>query len=458
MYGSEYIRDLFQYFRNKVLTGMGAERDFLRLLDDGDVTAAIGMMEDREEDVDNAIREYNPQTHGIMKRPNKRTSKDFYETCKLPRARQRYINEVELFFLLGKPVRWKREEGSDAAFSLFSDFVRESRFDALMREAKRLAGAETESAKVYHLYREGDVPRIRALVISRSKGYRLRPLFDEYGNLMAFAWGYTTRRGGRTTEHWDVQTKDLMYRCVRRNLSWEVGKYPNPTGKLNVIYYRQRKAWEGLERRLEREEELDSKVGDANNYFADPIAAASADVINSMVDPAKPGKLIQLTGSSSKFEYINPPSSSSTRDAEKAELEKSILFDSFTPNLDFEHMRGLGSLSGVAVRNAMILGFIKADNYKEIYEDLVDRDKNVIIGILKFLHPDMEEELSALRVSFSFSSPFEDDRQEMWSSITALRSAGLISLERAVEMLGLTGAPEQEVEKIRAEAAAMEAQ
>lgn len=450
---SDYIQDLVTYFKNKVLNSVGAERDLVQLIADKDIDKAISMMQECDEDVDNAIEEYNPQTHKIMKRQNKRTKKDFYEVCKLPRGRQRYINEVELFFLLGRPIVWKKEDGDDDAYTMFTDFLKEQHFNSTIRKAKRLAGAETESAKVYHIYRnDANKPEVKARVISRSEGYKLRRLFDQYGNLRAFAYGCRLKRGGNTEDTWEIQTDGVIYRCRKRNLSWEIEQFKNPTGKINVIYYSQRKAWEGVEKRIEREEELDSKVGDTNNYFADPIAKATADVINSLAGPDTTGKLIQLTGTNSSFEYVNPPQSSATRDGEKVDLEKSILFDTFTPNLDFDYMKGLGSLSGVAVRNAMILGFIKADNYKETYEELVTREKNLILAILTFLHPEKKKAFEELKIAFNFSSPFDDDKQQLWDSVCRLRQANVISLETAVEMLSLTDAPEEEVERIRADA------
>lgn len=55
-----------------------------------------------------------------------------------------------------------------------------------MRQAKRLAGAETESAKIYHIYDDNGKPGVKVLVVSKSKGYNLRPLFDQYENRLRF--------------------------------------------------------------------------------------------------------------------------------------------------------------------------------------------------------------------------------------------------------------------------------
>lgn len=450
----KYLQDILNYFRNLALNASGAERSLYQLIQDGDIIKAIGLMQNRDDEVDAAIMEYNPQTHDVMHRPNKRRKNaDDYETEKLPRTRQRYINEVELFFLLGKPIIWKKEDGEDEAFMLFTDFLKQQRFDSSMRKIKRLAGAETEAAKLYHIYRgDSDNTRhIKSVVLARSTGYQLRPLFDQYGDMTAFAYGYKLKENGKQVQHWDIQTKDSLFFCSRSAVGWNIESYPNPTGKINIVYYSQKKAWDGAERRINREEMLDSKVGDTNNYFADPIAAATADVIDALADPDRPGKLIQLTGANSRFDYVNPPQNSESRKAEKMELQESILFDTFTPDFSFDKLRGMGTLSGAAIKNAMILGFIKRDNLIETYGELIDREKNIIIEILKYMHPEKTAILDALKISFEFQEPFSADKRDNWSSIRELYLAGLVSLEHAVETLSLTDAPEEEIARLKAQ-------
>lgn len=450
---TNYLQQILTYFRNMALNAAGADRDLLQYIQDGDIASAITLMQDKDAEVDLALDEYNPQTHDVMKRPNKYRKNDSpYISEKLPRTRQRYINEVELFFLLGNPILWKKEDGDDEAFKLFTDFLKAQRFNANMRKAKRLAGAETQSAKLYHIFREERTNEIqvKTVVLARQTGYRLRPLFDQYGNLRACAYGYTLTERGRDVQHWDIQTPDFLFYCKKAAIGWDVQTFENPTKKINLIYYSQPKAWDGAEPRLKREEMLDSKVADTNNYFADPIASATADVIQSMADPNQIGKLIQLTGAQSRFEYINPPQNSATRDAEKQDLNDSILFDTMTPDFSFEKIKGMGTLSGDAIKNAMILGYIKRDNRKEVYEELVDREKNLIISILKYLHPNMAEKLDKLSISFDFAEPFAQDKQKNWDAIASLYQAGVCSLENAVAMLALTDAPEEELERIKA--------
>lgn len=453
----DIIQQLRTYFRNITLNAIGAKREFVELLADNDVGTAIMQMQDHDREVDNAIKEYNPETHDVNYRENKYVKGETpYTTEKLPRNRQQYINEVELFFLLGNPVEWSKKEGDDETFNLFIDYLNQIYFDTKLRECKRLAGAETESAFCFHFYQEDGKIKAIPFVASRSKGYKLREIFDQYGRMVAGAVGYRTGNYGKSTEHWDIYTEETNYMCTRKGLGWEVLPYPNPTGKINMVYFKQRKAWAGAERRIDREEMLDSRIGDTNNYFADPIAAATADVINSMPKRNKVGKLIQLTGSNSKFEYINPPQNSEIRRSEQDSLSKSILLDTFTPDLSSDVMRSVATLTAVGLKRALVLGYIKRSFYMEKYGELVGRLRNVIIAVLKELHPEYAERLDKLEVSFKFAEPFDDDKKDTWTTIANLYNQGVVSLETAVYTLAVADDPAAELKRIQKEQAAKE--
>lgn len=450
-----FVEAIFNLLRNKTLNSLGVERDLMKLIQDKDISQVQTLLQNRDMDVIEAIEEYNPGTHKVNKRKDKqRKNKEPYRVEKLPRTRQRYINEVELFFLLGNPIKWKNDvNGTDEAFKAYNEFLQDTRFHTTMRQAKRLAGSETESAKIYHIYDDNGKPGVKVLVISKSKGYTLRPLFDQYENLIAFGYGYNLKEGDRTIEHFDIETPAYIFRCKKANIGWEVTPLVNPSGKINVIYYRQDKAWYGTQPRCDREEHIDSKAADTNNYFADPKLKATADVIQSLAEADTAGEVIQMTSKdNSSVEYLVPPEYSSMKDSEKKDLNNSILFDSFTPDFSFENMKGMGTLSGEALKRAMALGYIKRDNLKEIYDILVDREKNLILAIMmNVTHIHLREQLAKMNITHEFAEPFNEDKEKLWASIGKLYSDGIISLDLAVNMLALTDAPQEEIERIKNE-------
>ena len=62
---TDYIQQIRTYFRNKTLNAIGAERTLYELMEDADVETAIAMMQNRDPDVDAAIKEYNAK-RGIV--------------------------------------------------------------------------------------------------------------------------------------------------------------------------------------------------------------------------------------------------------------------------------------------------------------------------------------------------------------------------------------------------------
>ena len=135
MANTNYINNIMTYFRNLSLNAMGVERDIYRLLQDKDISKEVEMMQNNDEEVEKAISEYNVQTHKVMYRINKsRKNTSDYIVEKLPRNRAQYINEVELFFLFGNPVKFEKMEGTDKAFGIFKKFLHDYDFNGKIKK------------------------------------------------------------------------------------------------------------------------------------------------------------------------------------------------------------------------------------------------------------------------------------------------------------------------------------
>lgn len=432
-----------------------------QLIQERNVSKIQSLMQNRDAIVDEAIKEYNPDKHEVMSRRDKdRQGKKPYISEKLPRSRQRYINEVELFFLLGNKVKWEKatDESNDDAFALYREYIDDMRFDTYLRQLKRLAGAETEAAIYFRCYEQDGQPYMTPLILARSLGYTLRPLFDRFGHMVVFGYGFYTLEGNKTVENFELHTPQMIYLFKKIGGAWIIDPqqtYTNKTGKINIVYVQQPKAWEGSQSRCNREEKIDSGIADTNNYFADPIAVATADVLQSLPDPDIPGGVIQKNNKDSVFEYANPPMASESQKNEREALNTSILFDSFTPDMSFEAMKGLGTLSGDAIERAMALGQMKRQNRMEIYDIAVDRMKNIILAIMmNVTHIGMADKLRTLKVKHEFSQPFSDDRFKLWDAVGNAVSSGIMSKETAVKMLAVTDNPNEEIARITQESTA----
>ena len=406
------------------------------LILDKKVDNALNFFEDHTEDVVTAYNEYMPSKHSIMQRPDKvRKSKSEYKTNKLPRNWQSYINEIELYFLLNTGITWEllndsaEQENLQDVFGKFQDLLKDLHFDTYAREAKRLAGAETECAKLYALYKDEGRPKLRIIVLSYSKGYKLRPLFNRYGDLKAFAVGFTTRLvDDNMQECWDIYTSETIYHCKKligseHNGEWAVDTEDNPFKKIPIIYIRQPKAWDGVQERIERDEWLDSKTADCNEYFADPILKISRNVKNGLMDPKSTGKVVQVNNKDDVFDYVAPPDATNLKSNEKSNIRESILLGTMTPDFMNDNIKGLGAISGDAQVENRILGYIKRLSRMEIYDELFQREANLIKAIMAtYSYPELRKQINAMKLNHVYQDPqtgTQDNSEEIqrWAEI-----------------------------------------
>ena len=182
----------FDAFRNYVNALVGRNQEFEQLLQNKDIDAVLSSMVCRKDVAMSALKEYDPATHDVMRRPNKiKKNKngeriDDVEVAKLPIAYQSYINEIALVFLFGQPVKWiQSSEGTDNAFQAFNNIIKRTRFNSYIRECKRIAGSETESAMLFRVFKnEEGKADVQIRVLANSKNDEIYTRWDNFENLL----------------------------------------------------------------------------------------------------------------------------------------------------------------------------------------------------------------------------------------------------------------------------------
>ncbi|MBO5711156.1 MAG: phage portal protein, partial [Rikenellaceae bacterium] len=383
-----------QMFTNYLNAVVGRNQEFEELIKAKDISRVKELFTTREALTAEAMKEYDPKQHEIMNRADKILKnpkgerKGTLKRWKLPINYPQYINEISVVFIYGRPVKWTNQsEGTDNAFKAFQDLIKRTRFDSKVRQCKRLAGAETQSAMLFRVFRNNESkPDCQIRVLAKSKGDEIYARWDMYENLVSFAWGYYVKDSSTSTSyHFDIFTPDVIYRCKRVLTGWEVVEEANPIGKIPVILFQQDKEWKGVEPLIEREEYIGSRTADTNDYFADPMFVVNSEIIKNMPEKGDENKTLISKGSddvSKVAHYLTWDSAPESKQKEIEWLQKHILTKTFTPNIDFENMKGLSNVSGKALKQMMLLADIKASKHKEVHDELLDRTGNLIISII----------------------------------------------------------------------------
>ena len=453
-----------QMFTNYLNAVVGRNQEFEELIKAKDISRVKELFTTREALTAEAMKEYDPKQHEIMSRPDKILKnpkgerKGTLKRWKLPINYPQYINEIALVFIYGRPIKWTNQsEGTDKAFSAFQDLIKRTRFDSKVRQCKRLAGAETQSAMLFRVFRNNEnKPDCQIRVLAKSKGDEIYARWDMYENLVSFAWGYYVKDSStETSYHFDIFTPDVIYRCKRVLTGWEVVEELNPIGKIPVILFQQDKEWKGVEPLIEREEYIGSRTADTNDYFADPMFIVDTDIIKNMPDKNDENKTLISKGKddvSKAAHYLTWDSAPESKQKEIEWLQKHILTKTFTPNIDFENMKGLSNVSGKALKQMMLLADIKALRHKEVHDELLDRTGNLIIAIIgNVLNIALRGECNNLVVGHEFQEPFGEDIKETIENIAKAKDAEMLSTEGAIELNPLVKDKEQELKRIEKE-------
>lgn len=453
---------LINVVTNGIKAAVGYQQSFTELLAAKDVSRALAMMNGKAEEAARNLLEYNVWTHKVMGRKDRAVYDKkgnflrWSKRNKIPIPYPKYINEIALVFLYGRPVKWAQlSENTDYAFDKYKELMRDIRFDAAVREAKRAAGAEGSSAILYHIYKDKEgKPRLLLNVLSKRDNDDIYVIKDQYKRLKAFAWGYyLTETGDRTVHHVDIYTADTIYRAKRGNFGWEVIVMQNSVGKIPVLLFEQEPEHKDVQLMIERSETMESVDADVNDRFADPAMVATADILNSLPKAEEEAKLFILKGDGD-IHYLTWDQASESKKNELERLDKHILSKSFTPNIDFDNMKSLGNLSAKAIRKIMLLAIIKAEKHKERHDGYMNRHaslmKTILGNVLDYVH---KAEYEALDIGHEFQEPFGDDVSDTLADISKQYNDGAMSRETYVELSYLVKDAKTEMERIKQEEA-----
>jgi SPP1 family phage portal protein len=267
---------------------------------------------------------------------------------------------------------------------------------------------EREVAELWYfeLDSKGKPQNIRMKILRPSEGNKLYPHFDDWGNMDGFARKFKTRdENGDTTTHFDIYTRELVYRLIENGGDYVQQHQPARHGftKVPVIYYRQEHAeWHDVQIAIERVEELLSNWGDTNDYFGTP-AYFFKGKLKGFAEKGEQGKVYQGEGDCDMRVLSWDNSPESVRN-ELATLLNIIYSFSQIPDISFETMKQLGNnTSGVAIQLMFTDPHMHAENKIQMYGEMFQRRYNLVQnGIATSITTISDREVAEIEVEPKF--------------------------------------------------------
>lgn len=449
------------------------------------------------------FKEYNPKQHdihNINERPDKLISDDQGNLTGKVKVSRLSIPEQKRIVLMAASFLGSPELASNPSPGLESDLFTviqaifdNNKLDYEFKDITKKTMSERECAELWYTQNaepdywegtpmEGAKFKLRMRTISPSLGDTLYPVYDNFGDMIAFGRYYETVETVANTIsqtdkicHFDIYTNDRFYFMAKgeKETTWkfnydpagneydEEGNIitastqkgiPNLIGKIPVIYYSQPATeWHDVQEMIDRLEKKISNHADTNDYYDSPIVKAKGKV-EGFSAKGEAGKVLQMD-EGADASYLTYDSLPESMKMELDNLTKFINTYTHTPDISFESVSGLGHFSGIALKMFFMDAHLKAADKEALFGMGVKRRINYLKTAISVINNKFKPAMKLI-ISPKFTYFLPKDTDAEVATLVKAYTAGIISLESAVKLNPLVEDAINELELIKAETAA----
>lgn len=299
--------------------------------------------------------------------------------------------------------------------------------------------------------------KLRCRIFSPMNGDELYPLFDEYGDLIAFSIGYKETTNQGTVEFFDTYTANKHYRWVNEGNGYvEEAPEEITIGKIPGTYiWRPEPGWEdssSLVYDRERKMSLNGNYIDKNNK---PVFVVYADDAmpfgEESVDNSDDRMILQLP-KDGKAEYATWQQAVESLKFHVDTLKSAVFEQLQIPNWSYEDMKAVRT-SGEGLKQLMIDAHLKVTEESGRLTEMLDREVNVVKSFLKtMLHASYAEAIDSLQFEVVITPYIVSDEKERISNLAlANGNKPMMSQRESIRRLGYSDDPEQTLKEIHEE-------
>lgn len=378
-------------------------------------------------------------------------------------ALQRLIVNRAVSFVFGQPVKYAASPATDAQNSVYRAF------EAVMRDIKevshdrRLARSLFAFQDVAEYWYPVQKPskaygfdsrfKLRCRIFGPEYGDTLYPYFDDNGDLIAFSRSFSKYEDASDTrltyfETWTAKAH-YMWKAEGGDFALEEG-YPqiNPIGKIPVVYAHQmRHESADVDNLIARLEKLLSNFADTNDYHSSPKIVVNGHV-EGFSRKGETGAVLEVDGDCKPY-YLSWNNAPESVKLEINTLLQMIYTITQTPDISFDTVKGIGSVSGIALKMLFLDAHLKVQDKREILDEFLQRRVSIVKSYISKLNITLSEACEELTIDPQIT-PYliADDATEVNTLIAATGGKPIMSRETAVRTLGMTTDPESELKRL----------
>jgi len=368
-------------------------------------------------------------------------------------------------FLFGNPVKIvspAKEEQELSVLESVNKILDDNKTDSQNRVVAKQLFRSTQVVEFWYPIDTGEkheeygfsTPyKLRMSIFSPWSGNTLYPLFDDFGDMIAFSREYITKdEEGKDVTNFETYTAESYYLWKQSGDTWEqVEKAVNPIKKIPVVYAEQEQAeWADVQVAIERLETLLSNHADTNDYNGSPTVVAEGQIL-SIGKKGEQGKVLEVE-KGGKVEYLSWDHAPESIRMEIDNLFKIILTYTQTPDISFESVKGIGAISGIALKLLFMDAHLKVMDKREIFDPHLKRRLNIIKAFVGMMNTSASATAKKLKIDAEITPYMISDELEQLRVLTEANGGKpVLSQETTVALSGLVDDPKAEYARIQAE-------
>lgn len=448
-------------------------------------------------DVESANKSLNPKEHDIndpILRPDKKVkidagddmsnaesarnvidvtdgeseNKGNYRTEKVARvavAIQKLIVNRAVSFCFGNPPSYNaapENEGQELVLKAFNRIMSDVKCNSLNRKVARSIFSYKDAAeywfpseqKAKHKKYGFETPfKLRCVVFSPKNGDVLYPYFDESGDMVAFSRAFAHVDGEKNRyDYFETWTDEEHWLWLNGKNGYEVVEgFPKKIeiGKIPVIFgHQDHYECEDIDKLVDRLEKLLSNFADTNDYHASPKIFTTGD-IKGWAKKGESGAVIEGEEGAT-MEYVSWQQAPESVKLEIETLLKMIYTITQTPDISFDAVKGLGAISGLALKLLFMDAHLKVQDKREIFDEYLQRRVNVVKAWIGYMNGKVKNDADEIDIEpeiIPYMLTSEIDELNYW--MTANGNKPVISQEESVASVGISKNPEMTMQKLK---------
>lgn len=297
--------------------------------------------------------------------------------------------------------------------------------------------------------------KLRSAIFSPLLGDILYPYFDETGDMLAFSREYQ-RTDDNNVSHkfFETYTDENHFLWEMKTEGWTLLEgYPRKIeiGKIPVIYAHQESfEWSDVQGLINSLEKLLSDFDDSNAYHAWPKIFVTGE-IKGFSKKGETGAIIEGE-EGSKAEYLAYDQATESVKLEIETLLNLIYALTQTPDISFESVKGIGAISGVALKLLFLDAHLKVKDHQEVFDEYLQRRVNVIKAFISKFNTSLAAECDTLEIEPEITPFMIEDEKSMVELLTmANGNKPLVSQKLAAKLSNMAQDSEEDLKQMQQE-------